>query len=95
MKNSKRSSSRTKKKDYSPEEIEFIRKSSNKQNIELAQKLNRSLSSIRVKRRKMGINKEFKSKYTLDLNFFTKWNKNMAFILGYIFADGSVRPLKV
>jgi hypothetical protein len=44
-----------------------------------------------MKRRKMGISKKFKSKYTLNMNFFKNWSSEMAYILGYIFADGSVR----
>jgi len=61
---------------------------------EIAQKLNRSINSIRNKRRRIGIKKNSKSKYSLNLDFFKFWSNGMAYILGYIFADGYIRIRK-
>lgn len=61
---------------------------------EIAQKLNRSINSIRNKRRRIGIYKKFNSKYSLKLDFFKIWTFEMAYILGYIFADGYIRIRK-
>ncbi len=60
----------------------------------VAQELNRSIYSIRNKRIRLGINKKYLSKYSLNLDFFKSWSNEMAYILGYIFADGYIRIRK-
>lgn len=80
-----------KKSRWASEEVQFIKNNSSLKDIEISQMLNRSINSVRGKRRRLGINRRFQSKYSIDMNFFKKWKREMAYILGYIFADGSIR----
>ncbi|MHA2226932.1 MAG: LAGLIDADG family homing endonuclease [Candidatus Hodarchaeales archaeon] len=80
-----------KKSRWTAKEIQFLKKNSFLKDIEISGALNRSINSIRGKRRRLGINKKFQSKYNINLNFFKIWTIEMAYILGYIFADGSIR----
>lgn len=81
----------SRKSRWTLEEIQFVKSNPSLKDIELSQKLKRSLNSIRAKRRRLGINKKFQSKYDLNMEFFKNWTKEMVYILGYIFADGSIR----
>jgi hypothetical protein len=79
---------------WAPFEIEFLIRNSKLKDEILAKHLNRSINSIRNKRRRLGINKKYKTKYSINLSFFKIWSNDMAYILGYIYADGYVRIQK-
>lgn len=82
------------KKRWTSADIKFVIKNSSLKDEDIAQKLNRSINSIRNKRIRLGINKKFSTIYSINSDFFKYWNDEMAYILGYIFADGSVRIRK-
>ncbi len=82
------------KKRWTSPDIKFLIKNSSMKDKDIAQKLNRSTNSIRNKRIRLGINKKFSTIYSINSDFFKYWNNKMAYILGYIFADGSVRIRK-
>jgi len=82
------------KKRWTSADIKFLIKNSSMKDEDIAQKLNRSKNSIRNKRIRLGINKKFSTIYSINSDFFKYWNNKMAYILGYIFADGSIRIRK-
>lgn len=82
------------KRRWTSTDIKFLIKNSSMKDAYIAQKLNRSTNSIRTKRIRLGINKKFSTIYSINSDFFKYWNDEMAYILGYIFADGSVRIRK-
>ncbi len=82
------------KKRWTSPDIKFLIKNSSMKDEDIAQILNRSTNSIRNKRIRLGINKKFSTIYSVNSDFFKYWNNQMAYILGYIFADGSIRIRK-
>lgn len=74
-------------------EIQFLRDNNHLSYFELALKLGRSKDQVRLQFRKLKI-KKIKAphlKYTLNELFFQIWTDDMAYILGFAFADGSIR----
>jgi len=79
---------------WKDEETNYLMKNARKKDIENAIKLERSINSIRHKRRSLGYNKKYNSKYHINIDFFKQWNEGMAYVLGFIFGDGSIRIRK-
>jgi hypothetical protein len=52
----------------------------------IAEKLGRTISQVHNKAAEMGL----KRKPSVSLDFFTKWSHEMAYVLGYWFADGCI-----
>jgi len=76
---------------WEDEEINYLIENIGKKDIENAKKLERTLNSVRSKRRNLGYNKKYNPKYQINLDFFKKWGEDMAYLLGFIFGDGSIR----
>ena len=76
------------KKEWSKEEEQFIVDNFEKMsNEEIANSLNRSVSSIRMKAKRLNVKR--KSKYQYNKNFFeTIDSEEKAYWLGFIYADG-------
>ncbi len=85
---------RNKQKLWTKEEINFLLNNLHLQDKVIAVKLNRSIYSIRGKGRQYYKKKNSSVRYSLDLGFFSKWGNRMAYILGFIFADGFIRKEK-
>lgn len=52
---------------------------------------NRSVSSINHKASRLGLERQVKiRKYSINHDFFKKWDQDMAYILGFFFSDGGV-----
>ncbi len=82
-------------KKWSDKEIEFLKKNLNLTDKKIGEKLERSLYSVRGKRIALGFKKiDATVKNSIDIDFFKKWSPNMAYILGFIFADGFIRIRK-
>ncbi|OLS32527.1 MAG: hypothetical protein HeimAB125_08140 [Candidatus Heimdallarchaeota archaeon AB_125] len=82
-------------KKWSDKEIEFLKKNLNLTDKKIGEKLERSLYSVRGKRIALGFKKiDATVKHSIDIDFFKKWSPNMAYILGFIFADGFIRIRK-
>jgi hypothetical protein len=78
---------------WSNKEIEFLKTNSHMTYSELANQLNRTPMAVRFQFRKHKI-KKIKSvhkKYEVNENFFEVWNNDMAYVLGFAFADSSIR----
>ncbi len=78
------------KRRWTRKEIQVIKDNSSLLDKKIAHMLNRSINAIRHRRKQIGIKKESQPKYSINLNFFKQWGKNMAYILGYIYADGNI-----
>lgn len=75
-------------------EINLLTKYFHLSDREIGTKLQRSLSSVKWKRQKLGLFKDTKkriTKYEINLSFFKFWGSEMAYVLGFIFADGCIR----
>lgn len=59
-------------------------------------RLNRTWMAIRNKAKKLGVNRESRSHFVEGINhyFFDTWSEEMAYILGFIAADGNINKLK-
>ncbi len=79
------------KKKWTHEEIALLKENSHLRDFDLSTMLNRSVISIRGKRRQIGLIKKENPKYSINMNFFKRWSNSMAYILGYVYADGSIR----
>ncbi|MCH8905720.1 MAG: hypothetical protein IH840_01420 [Candidatus Heimdallarchaeota archaeon] len=56
--------------------------------------INRTGTSVKWKRQRLGLFKENRkriTKYQINLNFFKEWNDPMAYALGFIYSDGTIR----
>jgi hypothetical protein len=84
----------TRKKKWTGEEIQFLKDNYFLLDEKLANKLNRTLPSIRFKRKQLGISKRYKPIYSINIDFFKGWSNEMAYILGFIYADGHIRVRK-
>src|SRR3989338_1457022 len=52
---------------------------------------NRKMSSIYHKANRLGLRSHIKPrKYAIDEDFFTRWDSEMAYVLGWMFSDGNV-----
>src|SRR5579872_2803011 len=60
---------------------------------EIGEKLGRSYSSVQSKIRNMKLNKRV-NKYSINSLFFRTWSHEMAYVLGFITADGNVQQTK-
>lgn len=58
-------------------------------NTQIAKDLGRTAPSINHKRKRLKL-PPFRIRYDVNQDFFKKWTKEMAYILGYWFADGSI-----
>lgn len=71
-------------------EIDFLRNNIGKLTYkEMGVKINRSYSSIQSKIRYLPFQKKVK-KYQVNSDFFKKWSPQMAYVLGFIGADGNI-----
>jgi len=68
--------------------LPFIKDNFNKlSEREMARRLNIGKTSVNRWCKELGL---FHKRYTANENFFSKWNSVMAYVLGYIFADGNI-----
>jgi len=78
--------------DWSKKEIFLLRKNYGK--IQNITKLfpDRTMNSIYHKANRLGLigSKERPRKYAVNEDFFKSWNKEMAYVLGWMFSDGNV-----
>jgi len=75
---------------WSKEELNFIEKSIGKLTYgQMGRIINRTASSIQSKVRYMPFQQKVK-KYSVDSSFFNTWSAEMAYVLGFIAADGNV-----
>lgn len=81
---------------WSEDEIQFLRDNSHHTYEEIAKILNRTPMGVRFQFRKNKIKKIKKPYkiYKINEAFFEKWTFNMSYILGFTFADGSIRKKK-
>lgn len=79
---------------WSVEKINFLRENSHLTYEALAIKLEVSKEAVRHQFRKLNIPKIKASNKTYLVNeeYFTVWSSGMSYILGFTFADGSIRP---
>lgn len=59
----------------------------------IGQHLNRSYSSVQSEVRSLGIRKRV-DKHEINSNFFETWSSEMAYVLGFITADGNIQQVK-
>ena len=77
-------------KKYSDKEIDFLRRNAYKYNLEdLSKTINRSKESLGIKLRNLNIPIQ-KTKASVNCDFFKTWSHDMAYILGFLHADGCV-----
>jgi intein/homing endonuclease len=75
---------------WTKKEIEFIRKNLHKMTYkEMGKTINRTPTAIQSKVRHLPFKKKVK-KYPINKDFFQKWTQEMAYILGFIAADGNI-----
>ena len=84
------------KKQWTSEEIDFLKENyETTSKVDIANKLNRTPTAIKVKANKLGLKKP--EKYYYNHDFFENINtEEKAYWLGFIYADGSIssQPLK-
>jgi len=80
-----------KKRRWNEKEIVILKENASLPDKKIATMLNRSVPSIRQRRLQLGLNKKYASSYSVNMNFFKKWTSDMAYILGFIYADGNIR----
>lgn len=75
---------------WTVEEINYIKQNIRKLTYaKMGEKINRSYSSIQSKIRYLPFQKKIK-KYSINSYFFGEWTAKMAYVLGFIAADGNV-----
>lgn len=75
---------------WSTEEINFVKNNIRKMTYkEMGKYISRTSSSIQSKVRFLDTKQKVK-KYDLNQHFFEKWNEKMAYVLGFITADGNI-----
>ena len=75
---------------WTKEEIEFVNANIGKLTYEkIGSHINRSYSSIQSKVRYLPFQKKVK-KHLVNSTFFKKWSPEMAYVLGFIAADGNI-----
>ncbi|MFX0181652.1 MAG: LAGLIDADG family homing endonuclease [Candidatus Hodarchaeota archaeon] len=79
------------KRAWTEEEINFLLNNTNLKDIEFTKKLNRSIHSIRGKRRQYYRKYNSTVRCSIDMNFFKAWTDEMVYVLGFIYADGCVQ----
>lgn len=75
---------------WTPQEINFIKNNMQKLTYkEIGSYINRSPSSIQSKIRYLPYKKKVR-KYPVNFHFFKTWSEEMAYILGFVAADGNI-----
>lgn len=75
---------------WTDEEIDFPRRNIHRLTYkQMGEIINRSPSSIQSKIRYLPFQQKIK-KHPVDSNFFKKWSPEMAYVLGFIGADGNI-----
>lgn len=75
---------------WTPNEIDFLRNNIKKLTYrQMGNSINRSTSSIQSKIRYLPFQQKVK-KYPVNLHFFNTWSPEMAYVLGFIAADGNI-----
>lgn len=75
---------------WTPQEVNFIKDNLRKLTYrEMGNYINRSPSSIQSKIRYLPYKKKVK-KYAVNFHFFKTWSEEMAYVLGFIAADGNI-----
>jgi hypothetical protein len=82
------------KRVWTKDEINILLNNTNLKDIEFAKQLNRSIHSIRGKRRQYYRKYNSAVRYSMDMNFFKAWTDEKAYVLGFIYADGCVQKSK-
>lgn len=72
---------------------DLLEKLKSKSTQEIAEEMNCSIHAIRHRIRKYGI-KRARNEYKINKDYFKTWSSNMAYILGFIYADGSITKSK-
>ena len=79
---------------WKKEEMLFLINNFNKLSYkELGHRINKSYASIQSKIRNAKLNKRI-SKHPINSNFFKAWSSEMAYVLGFITADGNLQQIK-
>ena len=79
---------------WKKEELNFLRNNFYKlQYKEIGRRLNKSYASVQSKVRDSKLNKRI-SKHPINSKFFKVWSSEMAYILGFITADGNLQQTK-
>lgn len=79
---------------WTKQEIEFIKNNLKKMTYgEIGKVIKRSISSVQSKVGFLPFQKKI-DKYDLNQNFFKKWSRKMAYVLGFITADGNLQKTK-
>ena len=86
--------SKNNKKLWTKREIDFLLNNTHLKDREIAEHLNRSINSIRYKRRQYFTKYNSSTRYSMDMDFFKVWSKEMAYVLGFIYADVFIRRRK-
>ncbi len=78
---------------WSEDELQFLKDNTQLTYNEIAKQLNRTPMGVRFQFRKHKITKIKSShkKYVVNEAFFKQWNYYMSYVLGFAFADGSIR----
>lgn len=72
---------------------DLLEKLKSKSTKEIAEEMNCSVHAIRHRIRKYGI-KRARNEHRINKDYFKTWSSNMAYILGFIYADGSITKSK-
>lgn len=79
---------------WKKEEIDFLKSNFYKfQYKQIAHQLNKSYASVQSKIRNSKLNKRI-SKHPINSKFFQVWSSEMAYVLGFITADGNLQQTK-
>lgn len=79
---------------WKEKEINFLINNFHKlQYKEIGRQINKSYASIQSKIRNYKLNKRI-NKHLIDSDFFKVWTSEMAYVLGFIAADGNVQQIK-
>lgn len=83
-------------KQWSDEDIQYLRENSHLTYQALGENLGVSKEAVRHQFRSLKIAKIKATgiKFVINENFFQIWSSDMAYVLGFVFADGNIRPKK-
>ena len=83
------------KEAWTKDEIDYLKKNTHLTDNEFSKHLSKSINAVRSKRRQFYLKHNFNLKYSINLGFFKIWSQEMAYVLGFIFADGYIRKRKI
>lgn len=71
-------------------EIEFLEDNLHLTDQQISEHLGRGKAGVKKKRLSLGLKKRKGSRYNLNEDFFKTWSNEMAYMLGFIYADGCI-----